>query len=367
MCIYRRLSMMLLVIILLGFCTGCNDQANEPGLEATVETVGNLFDVEPSTETISRQESLPQPQENQSYNSIGITNEVQQDDLGAYLVYEGNEMHLGLRLRITDLPNQNIGIHLYVDGQPQPYYTAGNEVVQYMHIFPSQNGKEFTLDLIFTPVVGQAGDMLEIGFAIIAYPEYFIDETWTGITMIDWCGMGLTVRTKYMADPPAAELPVVNDHVLQLTQQYIDLTASEAEMFSSGEYQKEVEYEIHVNNQKSFGNIFSVTNEDKLEIEFELKGSSVADFGLVLYLDHQPVSVNEEDMVFVRTQNGKKVTVKAQIDLSSFACEGVFYAVIVPRNYRTDQLGGSCLLTILGPYYLSDAESLDALQGSDKP
>ena len=165
--------------------------------------------------------------------------------------------------------------------------------------------------------------------------------------------------------PPASEIPALTDRVIRVSQEYIDLTAAEAEMFNSGEYQKEVEYEIYVNNRKSYGNLFSVTDDDQLEMEFELKGSTVADFGLVLYLDNQPVSVSAEDVIFVRTQNGKKMTVKAQIDLSGFDGEGVFYAVIVPRNYRSDQLGGSCLLTILGPYYLSGAESMEALQGSD--
>lgn len=58
------------------------------------------------------------------------------------------------------------------------------------------------LVLVFTPVTGQAGDVLEIGFAVVAYPEYFIDDACSGITMADWCAMGLTARTKYLADPP---------------------------------------------------------------------------------------------------------------------------------------------------------------------
>lgn len=360
----KKLTAVLLVLVLLLAGCGAPAQTTEG---TTAGTVPDLF-TQPATEpplTTAPKSTVPIKPNGNAGNYFGIANDVQKDELGSYLVYEGGEMHLLLRMRIAELNDKNIGIHLYVDGQPQPYYTSENETAQYMHTFPSMNGEEFTLDLVFTPVTGQAGDILEIGFAVVAYPEYFIDDAWAGITMADWCAMGLTVRTKYLADPPVVELPEVSDRVIQLSREYIDLTAAEAEMFNSGEYQKEVEYEIYVNNRKSYGNLFSVTDDDQLEMEFELKGSTVADFGLVLYLDNQPVSVSAEDVIFVRTRNGKKMTVKAQIDLSGFDGEGVFYAVIVPRNYRSDQLGGSCLLTILGPYYLSGAESMEALQGSD--
>lgn len=347
--------LVLLLALAIFFTAGCAHEEDQDS-QADFPLADNIFTNPPETE------KLPTNPDGTDGSSISIAAEVQKDEIGPYLVYEGGEMHLPLRIQIGDLPDKNFGIHLYVDGQPQPYHTAENDTAQYMHSFPSMNGKEFLLDLIFTPVTGQSGDVLEIGFAIVAYPEYFIDDAWEGITMMDWSGMGMTVRMKYLEDPPSAHLPEVQDRVVSLSQAHIDLTASETDLFSSGEYQKEVAYEICVNGQKSYGNLFSVTGGDKLDVEFELKGSSAADFGLVMYLDHQPVSICAEDLIFVHTQNGKKMTVKAEIDLSGFDGEGVFYAVIVPRNCRINQLGGSCLLTILGPYYLSSAATLDTPQ-----
>ena len=296
-------------------------------------------------------------------SSVRIVNDVQQDEAGYYLVYEGGEMHLKLQMCAMDLEDKNFGIHLYVDDQPQPYYTDGDRNPKYMHTFSSMNGREFTLDLIFTPVTGQAGDVLEIGFAAIANPEYSPagSEGLEEITMIDWSCMGMTVRTKFLADPPDSMIPDVLDRVSDHIVEHIDLTAAEAELLSLDEHQKEVEYAIYVSSQKDYGNLFSVKPEDILDVEFNLKGSTVPNFGLVLYLDHQPVSITDEDLIFACTENGKRVVIRAQVDLSGFDGECVFYAVLVPRNYRIDQLGGSCSVTILGPWYLSSAESLEAI------
>lgn len=353
----------LAIILALCILCGCTSGNSEP---TAWETVENLF-VVPSAETPKATEG-PQATfqgkpANKTGNHVSIVEQVQTDELGSYLTYEGGQMHLQLQIHITDLPDKDFGIHLYVDGQPQPYCTAEDEASDYMHKFPSMNGESFIVELIFTPTVGQAGDMREIGFILVANPNYFINDSWTGVTMGDWSGMGLTLRMKYLVDPPVSEYPELPDRMKQVYQEYTDLTSYEAEMFASGEYQKEVEYGIYVNGQKSFGYLFSVTEDDELEVKFELKGSDVANFGLVLYLDHEPISIDKDDVVYVSTKNGKKVTVTVTVDLTGFYGEGVFYAVIVPRNYRIDQLGGSCLLTLLGPYYLSDAESMNALQG----
>lgn len=344
----KRLYFLFLFLLLLS--SGCSSQPDTASEPLSVDN--------PFTPT----ESIPPPTTStESPTYIRIENEVTTDELGPYLTYEGGEMRLCLRMRADELGEKDFGIHLYVDGQPQPYHTDANESSQYMHRFASQNGEEFTLDLLFIPVTGQANDILEIGFAVIAYPDYFIDEAWGGITMIDWNSMGMTVRMHYQADPPSVSLPELPDRLKQLSLEYTDLTSTEVEMFSSDTYLKEVEYEFRANQKKDFGSFFSVMPDDNLEFELELKGSSLADFGLVLYLDHQPVSVRKEELILVSTENGQKVTVRAQIDLSGFDGEDVFYAVLVPRNYRRDDLGGSCLLTILGPWYLSSAESLEAI------
>ena len=176
--------------------------------------------------------------------------------------------------------------------------------------------------------------------------------------------MGLTVRMKYLANPPEVEFPTIPDRMLKSELEYTDLSVSEADMFSSGEYIKEVEYSLCANGQEGYGNLFSVEPGDTLDIVFELKGSSIADFGLVLYLDHQPIATSNGDFLLVRTENGKKLTANIKINLTNFDKKGIFYGVIVPRNFRTEQLGGSCLLTILGPYYLFEEESLEVVQGS---
>lgn len=125
-----RLCVILLIAILLNLLSGCGTQPSNSAWNENAETVENIFAAErqPTTD----RELLPSAKEPEAVNSIGITNEVFQDAEGSYLVYDGGEMHLGLRLCLTDLPDKNFGIHLYVDGKPQPYYTADNETLQYI-------------------------------------------------------------------------------------------------------------------------------------------------------------------------------------------------------------------------------------------
>ena len=293
-------------------------------------------------------------------NYVRIENHIEKDELGSYLIYEGGEMHLRLQIRVSELDDKDFGIHLYVDGQPQAYHTEASSASSYMHSFRSCNGKEQQAELIFTPVTGRSGEMLEISFVLIAYPDYFPDEAWDGTTMIDWNSMGLTVRMFYQTDSPCISPLDVPDRLKALSMVYTDLTSAEAKLFSGGTYQKEVEYTFHVNQKKDFGNLFSVKPGDNLEFEFELKGSHLADFGLVLYLDHLPISVKPEELIFLGTENGQKVTIRAQIDISDFDGKEVLYAVLVPRNLRRDDLGGSCLVTVLGPWYLFGSDSMEA-------
>ena len=203
----RYLIQVLLTVLLLAGCT----QPSEESVESTgFQSVENIF-TEPTAST--EIQTVPSTPVTNASSCFGIANEIQKDDLGAYLTYEGGEMHLYLRMKIAGLDGKNIGILLYVDGHPQPYYTAGDELPRYMQTFPSMDGREGVVDLVFTPITGQAGDTLEIGFVIVADPEYFIDDPWTGITISDWCGMGLTIRMKYLADPPVAEVPETKDRV----------------------------------------------------------------------------------------------------------------------------------------------------------
>ena len=73
-------------------------------------------------------------------SSVSIAGDVQQDEAGYYLAYDGGEMHLLLRMCFADLTDKDIGIHLYVDGQPQPYCTEEQPEIEYMHTFPTGNG-----------------------------------------------------------------------------------------------------------------------------------------------------------------------------------------------------------------------------------
>ncbi len=268
-------------------------------------------------------------------------------------------MHLFLRFTFTGYSEIGAGVHLFVDGQPQPYYTQDNNTYSYMHTVYPPNGKEYIMELIFVPVSGEAGDTLEFAFYVVTYPDYFLDDAWTGNAQTEGGEyMGISFRVKYQETPPDAQIVSVPDRVLAVRLTHTDLSSSEA---AGGVSQEDVAYKFSVNGKANFGNFWNVKETDTVTVCFELKGSSLAQFGLVVYYNHEPVSVLSEERMYVYTHNGQKAILEAEIDLSGFDGEGVLYAVLVPRNYRIAQLGSSCMLAATGTYYFSGASSLEEL------
>ena len=354
------------VLILCAALLLASCKAQEPSSPESTEpaTVENLFsttapaptetqpDTQPDTQTLPAKPSMTPS------GGIHVEN-VYEDESGVYLTYDGGEMHLYLLLNYTGYSEVGLGFHLFVDGRPQAYYTSEDTAYSYMHTFYPPNGKDYMIELIFTPITGEEGDTLEFGFFVVTYPDYFLDDDWSWPVQSDNCWTGLTIPVRYLQTPPEAEVLQVQDRVLSSSLTYIDLSSAEAQNAVSKD---EVEHSFYVNGSASFGYFWNVEESDTATVKFELKGSSNARFGLVVYYDHIPVSVSAEDIMYVSAKNGQKTILEAEIDLSGFDGEGVLYAVVVPRNYQIDNMGSSCSLKATGTYYFSDASSLEALR-----
>lgn len=371
---HKQIMTFVLCGALLIALSACNHTEIDEG-NADMSTVTNIFETIPAIASANTEpNTLPEDTQSDTIpiptkptqnleGGMGIANGTYQDADGVYLTYDGNEMHLFLRFTFSGYSQIGAGIHLYVDGKPQPYYTATDADYSYMHTFYPPNGKEYIAELIFTPVAGEKGDTLEFGFFVVTYPDYFLDDEWGGPAQTDNNCMGLTFRVKYLESPPAVDVVQAQDRVVQLSLEHIDLTSAQSQVVSS---QNEVDYSFYVNGKSDFGYFWNVEAEDTVNIRFELMGSSNAQFGLVVYFNHVPVSTSSADVMYVSTQNGKMAVLEAEIDLSGFDGEGVLYAVVVPRNYQIDHLGNSCMLTATGTFYFSSASSYDSLKAQNE-
>lgn len=353
----RKNSILLLLILLCFAIAGCAAApagATRPSGAETMPTVADLFTQPVESTEPEPASTVPAGEIVLGGISHGFRGEPSQDDAGLYYRYEGGEMRFPYSIDASGgLTQAGIGILLFVDGQPQPYKTAEDEDYRYLHTFYSK--KNFiTEEFIFTPVTGQAGDMLEIYAVNINYPDWSPSKEAFGFahTMgMIWAGM----RLQYQASPAPAVLPETAARLLACEKRYVDLTEDEIRGWSSQDLQQEVAWKFLVNGHGDAGTaaITGITPEDPLELYFEILGSPYAQFGLVVYLNNEPVFLDGENALYLDIQSGKKTVVEAQVDMAGFDGEGVVYAILVPRNFCSESLlGTSCGLTGSKTFYL---------------
>ena len=324
----KKLTAILLVLVLLLAGCGVQQQTTEG---TTAGTVPDLF-TQPATvpqatvapQTTAPKVTYPKVPDRDMPRSLGLGFAEQE------LVYTGGEMRVQVMVDANGFSNIGLGLRLFVDGQPQPYHTAEDETVSYMHTFYPADREVHYYEVIFTPVAGKAGESVELYVTNVNDPTYFLGDGDFGFRHTFNCVRGVaTVRMD--AEPPAQTLPEVSDILLNWNCSYVDVGSSESVNGSS--VQTTVSWKFYINDQKDSYNFYSVTKEDTIRIRFEITGCPYVNYGFVIYADNQPVSVSEEDMMFFDVQNGKKTVIEAEISLENFDGKSVVNAVLAPRNH----------------------------------
>ena len=262
--------------------------------------------------------------------SHGFGSDLPHNERGRYLVYEGGELHIQYKLNATgDCRNFDIGLFLFLDGQPQPYKTAETDTYSYMHTFRSTS--DSIVELIFTPVTGEAGETLELYGMFLLNPGYYPgDPTGPFQTM---GSSSVSTQLIYEATPDPLELPDIPQRAVTQTVQYEDLSASEIAGWSSEDLELGWKYTLKVNGSDSGVYSYNIENDSLLRLRLEIWGNPYTQYGIVFFIDHTPVTVDPNQMAFVSTPNGKKAVVEAEIDMSDFEGETVVFAAVVTRNF----------------------------------
>lgn len=352
----KRFSAAILILAVLSLVS-CSTVPEQAGSMATVE---NIF-TQPKPEETGAPETPTNPPEPDGLGTIRLSpaGEPLQDSVGLYRLYEGGEMHLPYVIETTGtIADQGVGILLFLDGRPQPYKTAENDTYQYLHTFYPAPGEAYTADICFSPVTGQAGDALELYAATILNPDYTLADGDAGFLYTTGSAVSFT-RLKYNATPSSEEPELRNDRITALNVSYIDTEFLEISGWSDRDLMEKMESHLSVNGVDDTGKcmVYGVSAGEPVKLRYEVWGSPYVQYGLVIFVDNEPVFPADGNLIPVTVKNGQKTVIEAELDMTGFDGESVVYGMLVPRNYRTSEIPTQVFLDNSSTFFLvSDEE-----------
>ena len=346
---------LILVALLLTAC------APEKGPRETTQipTVENVF-TQPSTTAPDSPTETTGPVD--LGGGLGFGFETQErDDQGSYLTYTGGELVAPLSIDVSgSIGSRGIGVLLFVDGLPQPYKAEGKDYA-YLHTFQFDRPESRMIDLTFTPVTGEAGDELECYAVPVLTPNYSYTEegdlsfVYTSVVPEAGC------RLKYQETPPAEVFPQESPRLSQPEIQKEPLSYSEVGTWTEQELQENLEYHFFANNVPDTGHhyVYEVQEKQPVQLRFEVYGTPYVRYGLVFFVDNQPVVSRDGTPILLDVENGQKTVVEAQLDMTGFDTESVLYAVLVPQNYFSTPIRTFAFATASSPIFLLEGASED--------
>lgn len=293
---------------------------------------------------------------------IGIVGEYQEDEIGRYRVYDGGEMYLSIKLTATgasaiEYTEQGIGFLLYVDGRAQPYRVGEDGALGYCHVlYPEFDPQtcRYYFDVYFTPVAGKQGEMVEVYITNITKPNWQTSDPLTawrhtfGTTHVG-------TRVKMNVTPPELERPAVKERIQSVEIAHEDAKYEEIGRWTDEELITKIMHAWYIDGKyPKLGNgfMYEWTAKDSVELQFVVWGTPDVCYGLMFYIDNQPISAQQA--ILFDMEPGKKTVITVNIDLSDFDGECVIYAALIARNRLTTPVRTQASLHLAKTYYLLD-------------
>ena len=352
-----KVLIVLLSLLLIG-CTSIKQQETTQS-----PTVENVF-TQPTATTAETftQDSQP-PEDSQALGSviIGAAGDSQKDEKGTFYTYNGGEMVLPFRVEGSgSIVCSGIGILLFVDGLPQPYKTEGTDY-GFLHTFFPPDNEDYTVDLVFTPVTGKAGDDLEVYAVSVLAPNYSYTSKDSQAFPYTGGSPSAGFRLKYQQTPPEETFPKESLWLSNVEIRKESLSFSEIGDWSEQELQENLEYHFFANNilDTSAPYVYEVEGAQPIHLRYEVFGSPYVRYHLVFFVDNQPVASREGTPILVDVETGQKTVVEAQLDMTGFDTESVLYAVLVPQNYFSTPTRTFATVTPSSPIFLLEGASED--------
>ena len=355
----RSIAVSMLCLLL--FLCGCSEGHSVATVQSVEDPFASMENVNDGSERPATQVSTTENDSQEDFPPMGmgfgLMGDFVTDESGRreYL-YNGGEMHLGYWLEAEGMSKMGLGLFLFVDGQPQLFKTKEDETERYMHVLYPPEGEKIKGEFIFTPVVGEQGDALEIYTMDILYPTHSIDDPPGAYQTAGGGSIGSKIAFRQNA--PKRTQSLFQERVLSQATTHTDLTASEISGWSQDDLRNRLEYHFYVNKRKDFGELFGVADTQPLDCRFEMWGCPNGEFTLTIFLNHEPVYVQD-----ISAQYGQKVISEIHLDISNYGREGVLFAVLVAKNQRSQQLDYG--LETSGTFYITDAATESELKGSN--
>lgn len=329
----KKWFMILLALLLL---TGC---AAGQGSLGSHPTVDNIFQPQstaaPAFTTAPTSTPTAPPYNADSLSGGGCGLSLLYEDIDS-VTYTGGEMCVSyfLDLEGDHISWDGVGILLFLDGQSQPYRTDMDMEYRYMHTVYPESGVDTHVNLYFVPVIGEKGQQYELWATNMVFP--YVGARWDGIAGgKTLTAFGSRLLVDFAETPPAVELPLIPDRLISWNTELREVKQSEINSgWDAEDLMNKVDYVLYTENcsSKSVYYIYGVTGDQPLKLRFEMWGNPLLQWGLVIFIDHVPISVAPEDIMQLQTEAGMKTIVEMEVDISDFGEESVIYAMFVPRN-----------------------------------
>ena len=325
------------ILIAMSLCA-CTPQSGDDPASGTESMI-------PTQVTFPTESTMPAPSTEDISNIISWElPEYALDDVGHYVLYEGGEMHIPYAFTYTgsELSQYGVALMIFLDGQLQPFRTNEDGTLQYVHtIYPEACSKETTvlLDLIFTPITGQNGDTMDLSIFCKQLADWEWGNESVGMNGYTSC---ITTRLKFAHTPVKAELPEIESRIKAWSCSYTDATLAEYESWTEDSWNKlsacmriDGEGYGHQDDQshQSYRYLYDVTSNAPMEVTLDMVNTSGVEYGVVIFVDNEPISTDLSDLIYVDNATGQRATISVTVDLSDFDGQSKVYAVIVPRNY----------------------------------
>ena len=299
----------LLIALLAVFCllTGCS--ANSKTAEQQPSDLDTLFDNQPAD------------------NEVGSASFAMDDPIETVYPYNGQPLEIPFTICGAEAgTNTEIGVLLFVDGVAQPYkavYADGAELSEaYMQTFHLEYEQQENFRMVFQPVTGKAGETVSVMAVTILKPS-FVAEGENNPRYGFYHGESATIPRHISfavdAPPQAAAAPTADYNITELPKDVVDTMAAWGSL-------EDLDTTAVLSLVTEDGNVIR-SDGKTAKVTLRLYGGPEATFHITLFINHQPVRINNSDYLSVNTQKNKMAEATFQLDTVGLDELNTIYAI----------------------------------------